>query len=154
MKTLKVIAMFVVLFVPAVAQSPIDYFKGTWDIALKNVPAAKISWVVTDTLGGAWLHGEVTMDGTRTSDDRWGVVGSGMRRYAFLSTGSVLELRSGGWKADTLVFTGSMTAGKDLVEVRETIIRESRNRFRAVWERRNEKGMWEIFSDEICTRKK
>jgi hypothetical protein len=152
MRTLTILIIFLLFVSTAGARSPIEYFKGTWSITLKTAPASKIRWVVKDVLNGTWLNGEVSIDGNRTSEDRWGVVGGEIRRYAFLGSGEVVELRSRGWRGNTLVFTGTMTGGKGVSAIRETITKESPERFHALWERQSPNGRWEIFSEETCVK--
>ena len=82
------ILVIVVLFVSArsaVAQSPIDYFKGAWTITLKGSENLNLEWLVVDNTEEPGLLGEVRTNGVKTSTDHWQIFGKKIFRVAMMT---------------------------------------------------------------------
>jgi hypothetical protein len=153
MKRCFLLFFLLILFtLPCLAQSGIDYFKGTWTVTMKDGPEGGFNWNVDSALDGSWLGGVVTREGKEISKDFWRQDGKTIERFAFSSDGFFLKISSSGWNGDKLVFTGSASNKSGEFNVRETITKVNAHRFLALWERQGQDGKWMIFSDETCTR--
>lgn len=129
----------------------IDYFKGTWTVAIKGV-SQSFTWTTAADLDGSWLGGVVESGGVKVSRDMWRKTAKGIERFAFSSSGLFVRLSSPGWVGNKLIFNG--TAGDSAGEfpVRETITKLSDTKMHALWERQGPDGKWSVFSDETCMR--
>jgi hypothetical protein len=143
---------------PACAQerastiTPIDYFKGTWTVSIKDGPAGGFRWEVGDALDGSWLGGRVTREGRSITNDYWRMKYGTIERFAFSSDGLTLRVGSAGWQGDKLILSGVASGLTGEFNVRETITKLSVTKFLALWERQGDDGKWTVFSDETCTR--
>lgn len=149
------ILVIAVLFVSArsaVAQSPIDYFKGAWTITLKGSENLNLEWLVVDNIEEPGLLGEVRTNGVKTSTDHWQIFGKKIFRVAMITSGLVVEMETSGWKGDVLIFTGTASDVGNEFKVRETITKLSGNEFHALWERQDKGRNWNVFSEETCKR--
>jgi hypothetical protein len=135
----------------------VDYLVGRW-VASAEDPATRetvlIDYAVERTAGGAWLAGSgKARDGSLNSRDMWGrdPLTREIIRVVFDGSGAFATIRSPGWEGDRLVLEGEVRSPGGTVRVRETITRQGRDRFRAVWEAyRN--GAWVPYSIENLTR--
>ena len=134
------------------AASALDYFKGTWTVALKSNPELSFRWSVREDLKGGWLVGVVEQNGERVSTDFWREGGRKIERFAFTGGSLFVRIESPGWDSGRLVFNGVMSDKTGETKVRETITRVNARQFRALWEMQDGEGRWVVFSDETCTR--
>jgi len=134
------------------AQSDIDYFKGTWTVAVRGGPAGGFKWEVKPGLDGSWLAGSVTREGRAISNDYWRQDGKRIERFAFSSNGLFIKVSSAGWNGNQLVFTGTGGSAGTEFNVRETLTKIDPKKFSALWERQEADGKWIVFSDETCTK--
>ena len=150
--SITVIALLFVSARSAVAQSPIDYFKGAWTITLKGSENLNLEWLVVDNTEEPGLLGEVRTNGVKTSTDHWQIFGKKIFRVAMMTSGLVVEMETSGWKGDVLIFTGTASDVGNKFKVRETITKLSGNEFHALWERQDKSRKWNVFSEETCKR--
>lgn len=141
-----------ILVLQAAAQSPIEYFKGAWTMSVKDNEGQKMEWIVVNDPSRPGLLGEVRTNGIKTSTDHWNLYGKYIQRIAMTMNGMVVEMVSPGWKGDVLIFNGIGNDADGEFKVRETIKKRSATEFEAVWERKDRKGKWTVFSEEICKR--
>lgn len=129
----------------------VDYFKGTWSVAIKGVTQS-FTWTTTADLDGSWMGGVVESGGVKVSRDMWRQTAKGVERFAFSSSGLFVRLSSPGWSANKLVFNGTAGDTGGEFPLRETITKLSETKMHALWERQGADGKWTVFSDETCTR--
>jgi hypothetical protein len=132
--------------------SDLDYFKGSWTVALRNNPAAVFRWTVKDDLRGGWVVGVVEQDGERVSNDYWRRVGPSIERFAFTADGTFVRIAGAGWESGRMVLTGVASGKAGEMKIRETITKVSDRQFNALWEKQGADGKWMTFADEVCTR--
>lgn len=137
---------------PSAVSTDLDYFKGTWVVAIRNKPQETFRWTVKEDMGGGWLMGVVEKDGKKISTDFWRQNGDRLERYAFTADGTFVNIQSSGWQSGRMVLSGTASDKTGETKIRETITRVSERRFNALWEMLNEKGEWVVFADEICTK--
>jgi hypothetical protein len=130
----------------------LEYFKGSWTVALKSNPKESFKWTVKEDLQGGWMVGVVERNEEKVSTDFWRQSDKKIERFAFTSDGTFVRIESQGWESDRLVFTGVASDQKGETKIRETITRVNERRFHALWERQSADGKWITFADEICTR--
>jgi hypothetical protein len=147
-----VIALLALISIPAFAQSGLDYFKGTWTVAIKDGPKGGFRWDVNTALDGSWLGGSVTREGKSVTNDYWREDGKKIERFAFTANGLFVRIASAGWSGDKLIFAGTAGSAAGESNVRETIAKIDANKFLALWERQGPDGKWSVFSDETCVR--
>jgi hypothetical protein len=135
----------------------LSYFVGRWDVASKeptNGEVLRVDYTIEAAPGGAWLAGASTSkDRSVNARDMWGrdpLTGE-VIRVIFDGGGTFATIRSPGWTGDQLVLEGEARSKGGTIRVRETISRQSPQRFEAVWEAyRN--GAWSIYAVETVTR--
>jgi hypothetical protein len=143
----------------AAAQSQdLDYFVGRWEVASRDPGSGEVlqvDYTIEKAPGGAWLAGaSASRDRSINARDMWGrdpLTGE-VIRVIFDGSGTLATIRSQGWTGDKLVLEGEARSKGGTVRVRETISRQSPQRFEAVWEAyRN--GAWSAYAVESVTRR-
>ena len=140
------------LLFSSAAPPDLAYFQGKWNLTIKSEPETSYTWTVTDGLKGAWLDGILEKNTESVSRDLWRANAGVIERYVFTSDGSFIKLVSSGWKSGKMVLNGISYGKAADSRVRETITRESERRFRSVWERQGDDGIWVVFADETCSK--
>jgi hypothetical protein len=130
----------------------LDYFKGSWTVALKSNPKESFRWTVKEDLRGGWMAGVVEKNGEKVSTDFWRQAGQKIERFAFTADGTFVRLDSQGWESERLIFNGVASDRTGETRIRETITKINERRFHALWERESTDGKWIAFADEICSR--
>ena len=137
----------------------LDYFVGTW-LAIATDPSngseLRVRYTVRPAVGGKWYLGAAR--GISTPDeshDVWGKdpLSKEIVRTIFDASGVYAVVRSKGWSGDTLILEGEGWTAQGPIKVRETIVRVSRDEFKAVWEALRD-GKWVPYSDEKVTRER
>jgi hypothetical protein len=141
----------------AEADWSLAFLLGGWDIVATTPgsgESARFSYDVSPLLG-TWISGRARSDPPgEESKDVWGKDSASgeLIRIIFAGGGTYAVVRSPGWQGGKLVLEGDARSPNGVVRVRETIERESDDRFLATWEAyRN--GSWSAYSVERVTRR-
>jgi hypothetical protein len=128
----------------------LSYFIGDWTVTVKD--GSTFTWTVKSEMNGEWLTGIVARDNVTSTTDHWRMVGKNVERFVFTSDGIYIRMSAPGWRAGKMSFTGTASGKAGDFRVRETITRESENRFRALWEKQDPDGKWSLMSEEVCSK--
>jgi hypothetical protein len=139
------------------AEASLAFLLGGWDIVATTPgtgESARFSYDVSPLLG-TWMSGRARSDPPgEESKDVWGKDSASgeLMRIIFAGGGTYAVVRSPGWQGAKLVLEGDARSPGGVVRVRETIERQSDDRFVATWEAyRN--GSWSAYSVERVTRR-
>src|SRR3954468_17942852 len=131
----------------------LNFLVGRWHVASKdpaNGEVLQVDYTIERAPGGAWLAGaSASKDRSISPRDMGGrdpLTGE-VIRVIFDGGGTFATVRSPGWSGDKLVLEGETRSKSGTVRVRETISRQSPQRFEAVWEAYR-KGAWSTYAVE------
>ena len=136
----------------------LEYFVGSWRVSARDPATGEvvtIDYQVEPIPGGRWLAGRgESADRSIAARDTWGIdpATGQIVRFVFDGSGAYGIVRAQGWTGDRLILTGDAQAKGGPTKVRETIKRNGRNRFEAVWEAMVD-GAWKVYSIEVATRR-
>ncbi len=130
-------------------RAAVEFFQGTWECKLQNRSSA-FRWTVGSGQTDGWLKGIVEASNHQVSHDFWRVGNGKIERFAFAINSTFVQIESDGWKADQLIFSGTLNRSGETFPVRETITKIDDNTFRALWEQQGKDQNWATLTDEQC----
>lgn len=141
----------------------LKYFQGTWRCvgqpSASGNRAVELSWTVEPDLEAFWYIARVKQQQPRAKAlalETREFLGYNMADNRFVriiasSQGELLDLSSPGWRADELVWEGTVSTKGRKLSIRETIKRISDQAFAATWWQQNIKSkQWDVIGQEAC----
>lgn len=143
----------------------LQYFQGTWRCDGKpidpssSLPPIELSWNVKRDLDNFWYIGQAEQKRSPVNPNPiksreflgYDAASKNFIRLIVASGGDLLNFRSPGWQARTLIWEGTLVTRGQKIPLRETITQKNENEFSATYyDFSQAEGQWKPQSEEIC----